>query len=487
MAVAYDAESAGFTNSSSGSLTYSHTCTGTNRVLFVTAGTGGSTTVSGITYGGTSMTLVDSYTSTGLTVATVYLYVLVNPASGANNVVVTASASGSLIYSAASSYTGAQQIGQPVHTAKNSAASATSLTTTVNTSDSPSTDNCWVVGTYLADGNYTTSAGTSTTFRTSNASIKNWIGMMDTNAAVTPAGSRSLIFDNTQAGNMRGIIASVSPAPGPTDFEYCLDLESSSSQYASRADTTSLSITGDLTVESWVKFESKATAGNANMIVAKFTRSTNNRSYAFGWDNGFSTGSNRLFLIVDETGANDGNSTLGRTTWDPSTGVWYHVATTFDAGSPSAIALYIDGVSQTVTYDYNNANSIYDGNEATAIGVFDVGSTPINFFDGKFALTRLWSSVRSQSEIDTNKCVILGSTTNLAAEWTLNNTYFDNSGNANTLTPSGSPVFAVDGPSVCTVVGPAGVKTWNGVTQSTSVKTYLGVALASVKSVIGVT
>lgn len=35
--------------------------------------------------------------------------------------------------------------------------------------------------------------------------------------------------------------------------------------------------------------------------------------------------------------------------------------------------------------------------------------------------------------------------------------------------------------------GPTGVKTWNGVTQSTSVKTYLGVALASVKSVIGVT
>lgn len=35
--------------------------------------------------------------------------------------------------------------------------------------------------------------------------------------------------------------------------------------------------------------------------------------------------------------------------------------------------------------------------------------------------------------------------------------------------------------------GPASVKTWDGVTQSTGVKTYLGVALASVKSVLGVT
>lgn len=35
--------------------------------------------------------------------------------------------------------------------------------------------------------------------------------------------------------------------------------------------------------------------------------------------------------------------------------------------------------------------------------------------------------------------------------------------------------------------GPANVKTWDGVTQSTGIKTYYGVALASVKSVNGVT
>jgi hypothetical protein len=34
-------------------------------------------------------------------------------------------------------------------------------------------------------------------------------------------------------------------------------------------------------------------------------------------------------------------------------------------------------------------------------------------------------------------------------------------------------------------VGPTTVKTWDGVTQSTGIKTYLGVALASVKSVNG--
>lgn len=38
-----------------------------------------------------------------------------------------------------------------------------------------------------------------------------------------------------------------------------------------------------------------------------------------------------------------------------------------------------------------------------------------------------------------------------------------------------------------TAVGPAGVKTWDGVTQATGIKTYKGVAVASVKSVEGVT
>lgn len=267
-----------------------------------------------------------------------------------------------------------------------------------------------------------------------------------------------------------------------------LDLESGSSQYASRADTASLSITGDITVECWIKFESKAGSGSANTFASKWNSGGNNRSWLFGWDNGNSiVGGNALYVFFDETGQNDGNSTRSYASWNPSTAVWYHVAMTFDAGAPSVVALYIDGTSQSVTNDFNDANSIYDGNASTAIGAINVDGTPILFYDGLISLVRIWNVVRTQGQIDANKCEVLGSTANLQAEWTLDDVYTDNSGNGNTLTASGSPVFATDTPSVCSVVGPAGVKTWNGVTQSTGIKTYLGVALASTKSVIGIT
>lgn len=220
MAIAYDAEYGSFTNSSSGSLTYSHTCTGSDLVLYVMAATASGVTVTGITYNGVSMTLVDSYTGIGLATDNVYLYILVGPSTGANNIVISASGSGSLIYAGSSSYTGAAQSGQPVHTAKNSTASATSLTTTVDTSSAPSTDNCWVIGGYLMDGNFTASAGANTTLRTT-AVTKDWVGMMDSNAAVTPPGSRSLIFNSSSASVMRGIITSLAPftAAGPANLK----------------------------------------------------------------------------------------------------------------------------------------------------------------------------------------------------------------------------------------------------------------------------
>lgn len=222
MAIAFDAETGAFTNSSSGTLTFSHTCTGSNLALYVAVCTSGATTVTGITYNGVAMTLVDSYAATGQGAVTDNcLYMLTGPATGSNNVVVTASASGSLIYAQSSSYTGAAQTGQPPHQTKNSANSATSLTTTVNTSSAPSTDNCWVIGGYFMDGNFTVSAGASTTLRSTNASIKNWLGMMDGNAAVTPAGSSSLIFNASSACNLRGIITSLAPftAAGPTNLK----------------------------------------------------------------------------------------------------------------------------------------------------------------------------------------------------------------------------------------------------------------------------
>lgn len=62
---------------------------------------------------------------------------------------------------------------------------------------------------------------------------------------------------------------------------YSLDLEASSSQYASRADTASLSITGDLAIECSIKPESLPTAGNSMVLFSKWDVNGNIRSYKF--------------------------------------------------------------------------------------------------------------------------------------------------------------------------------------------------------------
>lgn len=62
---------------------------------------------------------------------------------------------------------------------------------------------------------------------------------------------------------------------------YALDLEASSSQYATAADSASLSITGDLALEINFKPESLPTAGNEMVLMAKWDKNSDERSYKF--------------------------------------------------------------------------------------------------------------------------------------------------------------------------------------------------------------
>ena len=62
---------------------------------------------------------------------------------------------------------------------------------------------------------------------------------------------------------------------------HVLDLESDSSQYGSKTDTASLSITGDIAMEIYVKLESLPTSGNTMTMMGKWNKNTNQRSYTF--------------------------------------------------------------------------------------------------------------------------------------------------------------------------------------------------------------
>jgi len=83
-----------------------------------------------------------------------------------------------------------------------------------------------------------------------------------------------------------------------------LDLEAGSSQYASRADTASLSITGNLSIEAQVYPESLPASGGQMTLVSKWTENGNIRSYKFGIgtvSNYFGDGSDGALTISSNT------------------------------------------------------------------------------------------------------------------------------------------------------------------------------------------
>lgn len=212
--LAFDAVSAAKDNSGGvTSLTWSHTCTGSNRILLVggsvTSGT--ARTVTGITYNGVAMTSIGTTTA-----GTVYgfLYYLIAPATGANNVVVTISGvtdGGNKQFDAnAQSYTGAAQSAQPDSFNTNSLTASTVTNFPVTTTVVGS--NCWLVGIASEDGGgiaASATPGANTTYR--GALQFNMYGA-DSNAAIA-SGSRSLNWGRIPAtsGNIVGVIASIAP------------------------------------------------------------------------------------------------------------------------------------------------------------------------------------------------------------------------------------------------------------------------------------
>lgn len=85
---------------------------------------------------------------------------------------------------------------------------------------------------------------------------------------------------------------------------HSLDLELSSSQYATAADSASLSITGDITLEGYFKLESLPAVGDSEVFISKWNRSGNQRSYLFelyGVSGYFGDGDSGALTISSDT------------------------------------------------------------------------------------------------------------------------------------------------------------------------------------------
>lgn len=199
MAIAFDATSGA--NGAGSPNTFAHTCTGSNLILFVAVrAEGGTGACTGVTYNSVALTKigetnVDENNS---------LWYLINPATGANNIAV--SYTGAYGQAAAASYTGAKQSGVPDASGTNTG-TGTSLAKAVTTV----LDNCWVVASGQDNnGAGVTSAGASTTARKQQ---NNSLVLLDTNEAVTPAGSRTInLSDTSGSAHLSLVVASFAPA-----------------------------------------------------------------------------------------------------------------------------------------------------------------------------------------------------------------------------------------------------------------------------------
>jgi hypothetical protein len=211
MLIAFDAYTAGGDNGgSSNSLTYSHTCTGSNGILFV--GVRGDVLndyVTSATYNGVAMSLAGKQICNGDRY--VYLFYLKGPATGTHNVVVTASQT-ILISADSTSYTGASQgVGLDATSVQQDGGSSPS-----NFSITTVADNCWVIECMHSQSNVT--AGVGTTLR-SDGTIQR-PHLCDTNGPKTPAGSVTLSLNITpDYKNTTAILASFEPFGMVTEDE----------------------------------------------------------------------------------------------------------------------------------------------------------------------------------------------------------------------------------------------------------------------------
>ena len=214
----------------------------------------------------------------------------------------------------------------------------------------------------------------------------------------------------------------------------CLNLEFGESESANitNGNQIGLGLTGDFTIEAWVKLESMPTA--TVDICAKYGTS-GLRGYRFFYT---TTGGAQLGIAI----SNDGTSTeeiLKAQTL--SNGVWYHIAVAWDA-SASTAEFFVNGASIGTSVGAKTAI-------ASVATHFVVGSNSLgsNLYDGLIDELRVWNDLRTSTEIADNYDVeLVGHEANLQGYWKFNNDYTDETANTNDLTAVNSPTFSTDVP-----------------------------------------
>jgi hypothetical protein len=165
------------------------------------------------------------------------------------------------------------------------------------------------------------------------------------------------------------------------------DFELANTEYLRKTDNASLSITSDVSLAAWVKFETAPGAGTYFVFASKYTSGTSRNLY---WDMDQTT---IRFGIGNGSGVGSGDSECTKS-WSPSAGTWYHVAVTY-SNSANEQKIYIDGSQLGTTCGSANF-SMADGTSPFEVGRRGDGA---GYFDGIIDEMGLWSKTLTSTEI----------------------------------------------------------------------------------------
>lgn len=210
-AIAFDASDQAGSAGAATSLTYAHTVSGTNRLMVACAYWGSSQTLSSITYNGVSTSQVVAPIDNGGGEFYAMNY-LIAPDTGTNNVVITLSGSAG-IEGASGSYTGTDQT-DPIDATRTEVAGVEN-TTSYSEAITSTVDNTWAVWCTRNYSGVVVSSGTNTALR-EQVLVNFGVLFADSNAAITPAGSRTLNLTSSTASNwFSDLLVTIIPSAAP--------------------------------------------------------------------------------------------------------------------------------------------------------------------------------------------------------------------------------------------------------------------------------
>lgn len=184
----------------------------------------------------------------------------------------------------------------------------------------------------------------------------------------------------------------------------------SSGHYIAVPDSNSLDITGDITLEAWIKNDTynpnNGDASKRQTIISKKSGNPTN----YGLRTQTTTGNLVFYYYSGSSQVWTSTNSIG------AVGQWHHVAVTYTFGNGASLKAYVDGVQITGSWTTGNGNNAGVAN-TYPVGIGGINATDKQYLDGVINETRVSKTLRTNffhiaTEVSTSLDVEEASTMN---------------------------------------------------------------------------